>query len=219
MIISIDGPAGSGKSTAAEILSKKLGFVHFNSGSLFRAVAVFIRESGCDTAALTSESAIPKLNFKVAFKGEQMQVFVNKLDCTPHLRDNEISILSAKISVNKFVRTQIDDFQRKFAKTHDIVMDGRDIGSHVFPNAEFKFYLDCSLKERAKRRQKEEKAKGNKLLLRDIKAQIAERDELDKAKKYAPLVVPNGAIVIDSTALTIEQVVGKMLEIINEKSA
>lgn len=219
MIIAIDGPAGSGKSTVAELLSKKLGFVHFNSGSLFRAVAVFLRETAFHTQALTSESAVPKFNFKVEFNEGVMRVFVNKLDCTPHLRDNEISILSAQISINKFVRAQIDDFERQFAKTHNIVMDGRDIGSHVFPDADFKFYLECSLDERAKRRQKEEKAKGNKLLLRDIKAQIAERDRLDKTKKYAPLVVPDGAIVIDSTALSIAQVVGKMVRIINKKSA
>lgn len=214
MIISIDGPAGSGKSTIAKILSEKLGFIHFNSGSLYRAVAVFLHESNFNFKTFNDDIKMPKFNFKVGFKNGTMLVSVNNLDCSKHLRDNEISVLSPKISTNKFVRVQIDDFQREFGKTHNIVVEGRDIGSHVFPNADFKFYLDCSLDERANRRLKEEKAKGNNITLKEIKAQIAERDEIDKHKKYAPLVVPEGAIIIDSTSLNIDQVVNTMLSYI-----
>ena len=214
MIISIDGPAGSGKSTVAELLSKKLGFIHFNSGSLFRGITVYLRKKNFDFKSITPESEIPSIKLKVSFDEEIMNVFVNNFDCTNELRDNEISFLTPIVSTNKNVRTIIDIFQRKFAKTHNIVVDGRDIGSHVFPNAEYKFYLDCSLEERAKRRFKEEKAKGNSISLEIIKNQIAERDEIDKHKKYAPLVIPDGAILVDSSNLTINQVLKKMLSCI-----
>ncbi len=212
MIISIDGPAGSGKSTVAHLLSKKLRFIHFNSGSLFRAVAVFLKENGYNFSHLTPECDMPKFNFKVEFKKDEMRVFVNDLNCTAHLRDNDISIFTASVSTNKHVRFQIDEFQRNFVKQHNVVVDGRDIGSHVFPDAEVKFYLDCSLTERAKRRFTEEQKKGNKIALKDVELQLAERDEIDKHKKYAPLVIPNGAIIIDSTNLTINQVLEQMLK-------
>lgn len=214
MIITIDGPAGSGKSTVASVLSKKLGFIHFNSGSLFRAITVYLRHVNFDFNTLTSESEIIKMALKVKFEDGNMLVFVNKLNCTPFLRQNDISILTPKVSTNKWVRKLVDDFQHQFAKNNNLVIDGRDIGSFVFPNADFKFYLDCSLEERAKRRFKEEVAKGNKTTLKTIEHQIAERDKIDKTKKYCPLVVPDGAIVINSTTLSVEQVVGLMLDTI-----
>ena len=212
MIISIDGPAGSGKSTVAEVLSKKLGFIHFNSGSLFRAVAVYLKHLNYDFSKISPDYKMQNFNIKIDYKGDKMIVFVNKYNCTDHLRDNDISILSAQISVNKHTRSIIDHCMRNFALEHDLVVDGRDIGSHVFPDAEVKFYLDCSLEERAKRRFKEEQLKNNDIDFNQIINQIAERDEIDKHKKYAPLIIPKGAIIIDSTALTIDQVVNEMLK-------
>lgn len=212
MVISIDGPAGSGKSTVAEILSKKLGFIHFNSGSLFRAVTVYLKHINYDFDKISPDCKMQNFDIKFDYKGDKMIVFVNKYNCTDHLRDNDISILSAKVSVNKHIRAIIDHCQLNFAIDHNLVIDGRDIGSHVFPNAEYKFYLDCSLEERAKRRLKEEQLKNNNVDLNQIIKEIAERDEIDKHKKYAPLVVPKGAIIIDSSALTIDQVVNEMLK-------
>ncbi len=212
MIISIDGPAGSGKSTVAEILSKKLGFIHFNSGSLYRAVTVYLKHIDYDFNSITPDSITQNFDIKFDYKNGEMIVFVNKFNCTTHLRDNDISILSAKVSVNKHIREIIDRCQHNFAASHNLIIDGRDIGSHVFPDAEYKFYLDCSLEERAKRRLKEEQLKNNKVDLNEIILQIAERDEIDKHKKYAPLVVPKGAIIIDSSTLSIEEVVNEMLQ-------
>lgn len=214
MIITIDGPAGSGKSTIAEILSKKLGFIHFNSGSLYRAVAVFLKNSDMDFSKFNNNTVLPKLKLKVKYILGEMNVFVNKMNCTAHLRDNDISIIAPTVSTNIYVRNVIDNYQRKFAKKNNIVVDGRDVGSHVFPNAEIKFYLDCSLKERAKRRQAEELLKGNKITLKALMEQINARDEIDKNKTYAPLVVPKDAVIIDSTNLTINQVVENMLNFV-----
>ncbi len=190
MIISIDGPAGSGKSTVAEVLSKELGFIHFNSGSLYRAVAVYLTSLNTNFNKFNEKTKIPDLNFKVKFVENNMWVFINNFNCTNHLRDNNISIIAPKVSTNVYVREIIDDFQRKFAKRNNVVIDGRDIGSHVFPNADYKFYLDCNVNVRAKRRLNEELKKGSNITLKEVIAQIKERDRIDKNKPYAPLVVP-----------------------------
>lgn len=214
MIITIDGPAGSGKSSVAELLSKKLNYIHFNSGSLYRASAAFLLENNFDIRNISTCSKIPLLSFTVSYDNGIQKVSINGKDYTNKLRDNAISILTPKVSINKNIRETIDDFQKDFTRTHNCVIDGRDIGSYVFPDADYKFYLDCSIDERARRRLNEEKVKNPNITFADIKQQILQRDEFDKNKKIAPLVIPKNAIIIDSTNLTIKQVVDKMLEYI-----
>ena len=207
MIISIDGPAGSGKSTVAELLSQKLGFIHFNSGAIFRGITAYLMSINFDFSTIKPDSVLKDFVLKTEFVDGIQHVYVNNIDFTSKLRDNEVSVLTPIISTCKFVRTKIDNFQREFASHNNIVMDGRDVGSHVFPNADFKFYLDCSLEERANRRHKEEINKGSSITLEEIKQQIALRDKFDKEREIAPLVVPEGAIIVDSTNLNINQVV------------
>ena len=208
MIISIDGPAGSGKSTIADILSEKLNFVHFNSGSLYRGITAFMLANNLDFSTC---KRLPKIDLRTEFIDDVQHVFVNGVDYTQQLRNNEVSVAAPKISINPKTRQLVDKCQKQFAKSHNVVIDGRDIGSFVFPNADFKFYLDCDIKERAKRRFKEEKEKNSKITLKEIEQQIALRDKIDKEKKIAPLVVPKNAIIIDSTNMTIMQVADKML--------
>lgn len=217
MIITIDGPAGSGKSSVAEQLSKRLNFLHFNSGSLYRAVTAFLLENKFDIDSMDSSSPIPKISFQVKYENGVQRVFVNQKEYTHKLRDNTISVLTPKVSSNKNIRKAVDDFQKKFTSRHDCVIDGRDIGSFVFPSADHKFYLDCDIDERTRRRLSEEKIKNPNITFDEIKKQIIKRDEFDKNKKIAPLVVPKNAIVIDSTPLSIDQVVNKMLQYINVK--
>ena len=211
MIISIDGPAGSGKSTVAELVSKKLNFIHFNSGSLYRGITAFLLDENIEIAPT---STIPKIILDTKFIDGIQHVFVNGKDYTFKLRDNLVSINSPAVSTNPKTRKIVDECQRKFANANNVVIDGRDIGSFVFPDADFKFYLDCDLIERAKRRFKEEKLKNKKITLKEIKQQIALRDEIDKNKPLAPLVVPKGAVVVDTTHLTIDEVVAKILSFI-----
>ena len=207
MIISIDGPAGSGKSTVARLVSEKLGFEHFNSGSLYRGITVYLVKESID---LTS-TKIPKINLCTYFENGTQKVVVNGVDFTNELRNNEISVLTPRVSAVKALRNIVDNCQRNYAKNKNIIVDGRDIGSHVFPNADLKIYLDCTIQERARRRFLEEQTKGSKITIEEIEKQIAERDEIDRNKKIAPLVVPKGAIVIDSTNLTIDEVVDKIV--------
>ncbi len=213
MILTIDGPAGSGKSTVAEALSKKLNFLHFNSGSLYRAITAHIIENNIPLEQIGKL----KVKLNVEFKNDVQHVFVNGIDYTAKLRDNEVSVLTPTVSTYPNIRKIIDDCQRKFIAKHNVVVDGRDIGSFVFPNAEIKFYLDCSLDERARRRYNEEKLKNSAITLDEIKKQISARDEIDKNKKIAPLVIPTGAKIIDSTTKTIDEVVNDMLNYVNKK--
>ncbi len=215
MIITIDGPAGSGKSSVAELLSKKLNYIHFNSGSLYRASTAFLIENDFDIRNMSTYSKIPHLCFTVNYENGIQKVYINGKDYTNQLRDNAISILAPKVSSNKNIRKVIDDFQKIFTRKHNCVIDGRDIGSFVFPDADIKFYLDCDIDERARRRLNEEKMKNPNITFADIKQQILQRDEFDKNKKIAPLIIPKDAIIINSTDLTIEQVVDKMLLYIN----
>lgn len=218
MIISIDGPAGSGKSTVAKKLSEKLNFIHFNSGSLYRAVTAHLLKEKYNFEDITELHPTFDLQLKLNFVDDVQHVYVNNIDYTNKLRLNEISMLTPFVSVNKSIRQIIDNCQKDFCSKNNVVIDGRDIGSFVFPNAEFKFYLDCSIEERARRRYKEEKQKNNKITLQSIEKQIKERDFIDKNKKIAPLVIPKNAIMVDSTTLSIEEVVDKMFNIVKGKS-
>ena len=217
MIITIDGPAGSGKSTVADIIADKLGFIHFNSGALFRGVTAYLHEQNFDIESIEVNSTIPDFNLQVKMIDDIQHVFVNDKDYTPVLRNNTISTLVAYVAINKIVRKRIDDCQRKFCKENNIVIEGRDVGSFVFPDAEIKFYLDCSIKERAKRRFLEEKQKNSQITLKEIEQQIAERDHLDKTREIAPLVVPNKAMMVDSSNLSIDEVVETMLNHVQTK--
>ena len=215
MIITIDGPAGSGKSTVADIIANQLGFVHFNSGSLFRAITAHLYEQNFDIENITTDSTIPNFDLKVEIIDDLQHDFVDGIDYTPVLRDNHISTLVANVALNKSCRKKTSECQHSFCSKNNVVIEGRDIGSHVFPNAEYKFYLDCSIEERARRRFKEEHAKGTDVTLEEIIEQIAERDYLDKTREIAPLVVPENAIIIDSTNLSIEEVVNELTSHIN----
>ena len=212
MIITIDGPAGSGKSTIADLVAKKLQFIHFNSGALFRGVTAHLLNTNYDINSITETSVVPTMDLQVKICNNTQRVLVNDIDYTAMLRDNNISTNVAVVATNINVRNIIDNCQRMFCNSNNVVIEGRDIGSHVFPNAEVKFYLDCDAKERAKRRFLEEQAKNNNVTLEEILVQILERDKLDKERKIAPLVVPKNAIIVDSTGKTIEEVVKELLE-------
>jgi len=212
MIITIDGPAGSGKSTVAKLISKKLGFIHFDSGALFRGITAHLLATNFDISSITDDSDTPNLDISMDFVGDKYTLYINNIDYTPRLRDVDVSNSVAKVALNRNVRKQIDAFQRQFAEGKNIIVDGRDTGSHVYPDAEYKFYLDCSVDERARRRLNEYILNNQVADFDSVREDIAKRDLQDKTRKIAPLVVPHDAIVLDSTNLTIDEVMNKILE-------
>ncbi len=213
--ITIDGPSGSGKSTVADVLAKKLGINHLNTGALYRAVTY-----GCLQAGIRPDENdkisdyIANCGLNVKFVGDEQRVYLGEQDVTPYLRQNEISVQSPLYSVSPSVRYGLTDFSRKLSSEMNIILDGRDSGSFVLPNADYKFYLDASVTERARRRQLELRAKGEDVNLDTLVQQLSERDEFDKHKKVAPLVVPKNAIIIDNTHLNLEQTAEEMLKYI-----
>ncbi len=212
MIITIDGPASSGKSTVAKLISKKLGFIHFDSGALFRGITAYLLATNFDISSITDDSDTPNLDISMDFVGDKYTLYINNIDYTPRLRDVDVSNSVAKVALNRNVRKQIDAFQRQFAEGKNIIVDGRDTGSHVYPDAEYKFYLDCSVDERARRRLNEYILNNQVADFDSVREDIAKRDLQDKTRKIAPLVVPHDAIVLDSTNLTIDEVMNKILE-------
>lgn len=208
MIITFDGPAGSGKSTIAKAVAKHLGYFHFNSGSIFRAITAFMLENNNNIEKLKNAS------IKVKIENNNQLVYINNVDYTLILRNNEISKNVAQVSTIPEVQIVAQKIIKEFCSTHNVVIDGRGLGNEVLPNAEYKFYLDCSVQERAKRRFLEEKQKGTNITIKEIESQIKIRDKLDRERNIAPLAIPENAIIIDSSKLTINEVVDKVLSFI-----
>ena len=208
MIITFDGPAGSGKSTIAKAVAERLGFVHFNSGSIFRAITAFMLENNKNLNLLNNAEV------KVKIKNNNQLVFINNIDYTPVLRNIEISNNVAKIATYPEVQFTAQKIIKEFANSNNIVIDGRGLGNEILKHAEYKFYLDCSVKVRAKRRFLEEVNKDTNVTVEEIEKQLEIRDKLDKEREIAPLAIPENAIIIDSSNLTIDEVTEKVLSFI-----
>ena len=217
-VVAIDGPAGSGKGTIAKKISKELGLVNLDTGATYRCVAL---QSIKENVPLSDEKGIIKLldNINIQFEISEPTdiVILNGKDVTKDIRTKEVTNIVSQVSSIKEVRFKMVDIQRKMAQGKNVVMEGRDIGTYVFPNADVKIYLDATLEERAKRRYKENVEKGIYTTYEEVVENLELRDKNDKAKEIGALKVAEDAIIIDSTKLSIEQVVEKVKNIIKEK--
>ncbi|WP_022846460.1 MULTISPECIES: (d)CMP kinase [unclassified Desulfurobacterium] len=203
--ITIDGPAGAGKSTIAKILAKKLGFLHLDSGAVYRAIGVAAKKSGID---LDSEEAVSLFLKRISVEiKDDGRVFLNGLDLTEEIRKPEGGVLASKVARFPEVRKKVIEVLRKAAEGRKVVTDGRDAGTNIFPDAELKIFLTASPEERAKRRYEELKEKGFNVTFEQVLKEVRERDYQDKNREVAPLTVPEGAYVIDTTGKTVEAVV------------
>lgn len=219
-IITIDGPASSGKSTVASIVAKKLNIVHINSGEAYRAIAYFMLNNGISPTDIDSvNSALKNNSFKMLYINNKQTLLVNGQDVTQYLHTNQINAVVSQYGKNPQVIYTASDMAREISKNMSVVMDGRNLGSFCFPDAEYKFFVDCDAKERANRRFNEMQQKGVEVKWDEIYKQTLERDKLDKTREVAPLVIPKNSILLDSTNLTPEQVAEKIVEIVldNEK--
>lgn len=217
--IAIDGPAGAGKSTVAKLIAKKFGYIYLDTGAMYRATAYFAIENKVE---VTDEKAVEKLleslEMDILFlKGEQ-QIIVCGKNVTPFLREHHMSKAASDISAIPAVRYKMVDLQREFAKKYNVVLDGRDIGTFVLPNAKIKIYLTASADERAKRRFLELKEKGQDVDFENLKADIIQRDYNDSHRAVAPLKQADDAVLLDTSNMTIEEVANAIEKIIKEKN-
>jgi len=214
MIIAIDGPAGSGKSTTAKLLAEKLNFVYLDTGSMYRAITLFLLDNKIDyTNKKSMQTLLDKLKIDIEYNKGVFSIFLNKRNVSQLIRNSRIDCSVSNISKIKAVRQKMIEIQRSFSKNQNIVIEGRDIASNVFPNADYKFFINADIKIRAKRRL--EQNPSNSITLLQMIEEIKKRDEIDSNRLIAPLLKVDEAIEIDTTNLSIGDQVHKLYEFIN----
>jgi len=216
MIIAIDGPAGAGKSTVAEILAKELGFLYIDTGAMYRALTLRVLEENIDIKD-TMRIILTAKNTNIDLKhtpDASFKIFLDGREVTKGIRQPRITKYVSDVAKIKGVREVMLGLQRKLGSENNAVLDGRDIGTVVFPNAEKKFYIDADFKERVKRRYEELKGLGQDVSLNDVEADLRNRDTIDSTREFAPLKKADDAIYIDTTRMTIDEVVEKTLSYI-----
>ena len=220
MIVAIDGPSGAGKSTLAKHIAKELGFTYLDTGAIYRALALKILRRGVDlddTAALNA--IVNDSDIDLRGRNGQLQVFLDGEDVSAAIRTPEVSQMASKASAIAMVRRRLFDLQRALGRRDNVVAEGRDIGTVVFPDAQVKIYLDASIEERARRRCDELRAAGREVSLAETISEMEERDKRDSQRDIAPLRKADDAFVLDSSGLTAEGVAEKVLQIIKSESS
>jgi CMP/dCMP kinase len=214
MNIAIDGPAGAGKSTVAQQVAKRLAYLYIDTGSMYRALAWAVLNN---RVPIDDEEAVSGLlresEIRLERERDSQRVFWNGQDITDQIRTPEVSQYASIVASYPSVREQMLVLQRHMAAGGNVVMDGRDIGTHVLPDADVKIFLTASTRERAERRLKELLAKGHQTDLATLEAEIAERDKRDMEREAAPLRQADDAVLVDTTGMTIDQVVERILKI------
>ena len=218
--IAIDGPAGAGKSTIAKRVAKNRGYIYVDTGAMYRAMALYLlRENieASDSAAI--EAACENADISIEYRDGEQVVLLNGENVNAFLRTEEVGNMASASSVNGKVRAKLQELQQKLAATADVVMDGRDIGTAVLPNADVKIFLTASSLVRAQRRHAELAAKGEEADLAKIEADIIERDHRDMTRELNPLIQADDAVLVDSSYMTIDEVVECIDSLITKKTA
>lgn len=217
--IAIDGPAGAGKSTIAKAIARKLGYIYVDTGAMYRAMALYLLRQGIRPEETEKiEAASRRADITIVYENGAQQVLLNGENVTGLLRTEEVGNMASASSVNKEVRMKLVELQRELAAKENVVMDGRDIGTYVLPDAKIKIYLTASSACRAKRRYDELAAKGEACDLEVIEADIIARDRRDMTREFAPLRQAGDAVAVDSSDMTVDEVTERILELVKEKN-
>ena len=208
--IAIDGPAAAGKSTIAKRVAKKLEFLYIDTGAMYRAVTLYVLEHGDDIIQDISS------HIHITF-GINDEVYLNDKDVSAEIRSPEVTNNVSRVSAIGQVRTYLVDMQREISRTSSVVMDGRDIGTTVLPDADVKIFMQASPEVRAKRRLLEETARGNNIDLATLTAEIIRRDEIDSTREISPLVQAEDAILLDTSYLSIDEAEQKIIQLVEDK--
>ena len=214
-IVAIDGPAGAGKGTITKQVAEKLNLINVDTGATFRCVALnMLKENISIDEEEKIKNLLEKINIEMKSNGE---IYLNGENVTKKIRENDVNNFVSPVSTIQIVRNKLLEIQRKIAEGKDVIMEGRDIGTTVFPNADIKIYLDATPEERARRRVLQNKEKGIETSYEEVLENIKDRDKRDSTRKVAPLKKAEDAIYIDSSDMTIEEVVDKVITLIKEK--
>ena len=209
--VAIDGPAGAGKSTIAKLVAKEKGYIYVDTGAMYRGLAIHFLKKGIDPE---NKEAVAKAcqdaEVTIGYENGIQQIYLNGENVTEMLRTEEVGNMASKTSAIPEVREKLLDLQRSLAREKDVIMDGRDIGTNILPGADVKIYLTASVETRAERRYKELKEKGEKCDLAEISRDIRERDERDMTREIAPLKKAEDAVLVDSSDMTIKEVVDEI---------
>ncbi|MCF2680447.1 (d)CMP kinase [Faecalicatena contorta] len=212
--VAIDGPAGAGKSTIAKLVAKEKGFIYVDTGAMYRGLAVHFLDSGVD-AENTEKiiEACKDVDVTICYENGMQQVYLNGKNITDRLRDEAVGNMASRSSAIPEVRAKLLDLQRNLARTQNVIMDGRDIGTCVLPDADVKVYLTASVETRAKRRYDELIQKGVSCDLKEIEKDIEQRDHRDMTRETAPLKQAEDAVLVDSSHMTIDEVVDAIVNL------
>ena len=218
MNIAIDGPAGAGKSSIAKLLAKDMGFIYVDTGAMFRAMAYYFLSGGIDThdeGAVSRECG--KIRIRIEYRDGVQHIYLNDIDVSDDIRKEEVGKNASVIAPYPVVRTKLLELQRAMAAENDVIMDGRDIGTVVLPDAEAKIFLTAGSRVRAERRFRELQEKGETCDLDQIEADIIARDKQDMSREIAPLKQAEDAVLVDTSYMTIPEVVAAIREIAEAK--
>lgn len=212
--VAIDGPAGAGKSTIAKLVAKEKGYVYVDTGAMYRGLAIHFLENGIEAEEKEKiAEACKDADVTIRYEDGQQQVYLNGKNITAKLREEAVGNMASKSSAITEVRAKLLELQRELARKEDVIMDGRDIGTCVLPDADVKVFLTASVETRAKRRYDELVEKGVACDLEEIARDIAERDERDSTREIAPLKQAEDAVLVDSSHMTIEEVVAAIVKL------
>lgn len=212
--VAIDGPAGAGKSTIAKLVAKEKGYVYVDTGAMYRGLAIHFLENGIEAEEKEKiAEACKDADVTIRYEDGQQQVYLNGKNITAKLREEAVGNMASKSSAIPEVRAKLLELQRELARKEDVIMDGRDIGTCVLPDADVKVFLTASVEMRAKRRYDELVEKGVACDLEEIARDIAERDERDSTREIAPLKQAEDAVLVDSSYMTIEEVVAAIVKL------
>ncbi len=222
-IITIDGPSGAGKSTISKLLAARLHYTYLDTGAMYRVVGLQVERAGLDLEAEGAREDLVQLlagldmTLAPGEEGKDTRAFLNGEDVSDAIRTPEMAMVASRVSAQAEVRKKLTEMQRTIGKNGAIVAEGRDMGTIVFPDAMHKFFLDASPEERAQRRQKQLAENGQKVEFQEILAQIQKRDRADSGRSLAPLQPAEDAVIIDSSEMSIDEVVSFMLAAVNKK--
>lgn len=216
--IAIDGPSGAGKSTIARVMASRLAFIYIDTGAMYRAIGLRVARAhvaGDDAAGVTA--LLPDIRLELTFVNGEQHILLNGEDVSRDIRTEEASIYASQVSAIPAVRSFLLDFQRSFSRENNVIMDGRDIGTVVLPGADLKIFLTASSEDRARRRWLEQKGRGMDVTFEEVLAAMERRDAQDSARAAAPLKPAPDAVLVDTTGCTLEEAIGRISAVIQEK--